>query len=237
MLGCVPPLGRRSAGNLVHQRVLAFSAALLEAETACFAAVDRRFGDYTGNAEVEVRVSWRRTGGRPASSAQLRDELAALATAALEACRPAVTRLLRIGTDLALEAIADELGYCEAALPARYAGSAAVGVEAAEQQTAALTDAAAAGCRAGEPAALLALDAGVRQQLTLSAGHAEPLQVLLARVIRPQPGPGTPGLTGRGVWWRPAGEAKAAARAAVIGLTNAVREAAMAGMNTALTAT
>lgn len=229
----MPRLAARSAGNLVQQRAAEFSAALLEAEQACLDAIDRRFTSAAPLARTATRAAWRRAGGQPGLDQRLRTDLAALAADALVSCRPDVTRLLRVGTDLALESISDELGYCEATLPDRHAGTAQAGVAAAEEHTTALTDTAAAGYTSAEPGMLAGLDAALIQQLTLSARWDEASSTLLARLTRPEPGAGTPGLTGRGIWYRPATAAQAQARASVIGLVNAVREAAMAGMNAA----
>lgn len=233
MLGCVPLLARRSAGRLVRARVERFSTDVLGAEVACSGAIGRRFDALAVTAGLLTRAAWHRCGGQPGPDPQLRVELAALAAQALVRCRPDVTRLLRIGVDLALESIGDELGHCEAALPARHAGTARAGVAAAEEQTSRLTDAALTGYAVFEPAALVALDADLVQQLSLSRQRGEPVETLLARLTRPEPAAGTPGLTGRGVWYRPATAARAQARTVLYGLANSVREAAMAGMNAA----
>lgn len=233
MLGCVQRLGRRSAGSLVHGRVQDFSAALLEQELACFATINARFAGSAAAVDTLTRLAWRRRQGQPGPDPELRETIGALAAEALDDGRAAVTRLLRVGVDLAVESIGDELGHCEATLAARFAGVAAAGVAAAEQQAKQLTDTAFTGYLAVEPTALATLDSDLTGQLRLSADRAEPLDTLLARLTRPEPGPGTPGLTGLGIWYRPASAARAAARAAVIGLTNTIREAAMAGMNTA----
>jgi hypothetical protein len=228
----VPRLAARSAGSRARARLAQFSADLLEAELACFATVDHRFAEAVPEVQDWLTAAWDRYDGHPGPDQQLLDDLASALARTLEDCRADVTRLCRIGTDLALESIRDELGHCEQTLPDSFAGIAQAGTHAAEDQTGELTRQALAGYQQTEQPAITGLDLDLRTHLALSSAAQEPLPALLERVTR-LAGPALPQLSGRGLWWRPSSSIKGAARHAVIGLTNTVREAAMLGTNAA----
>ena len=229
MLAYVQRLRRRLAGDLVAARLTRFSTDLLTQEVACFTAVEAAFQAAAGDVE---RVLGRAGAGRHPPPAVAWRGLEPVLLATQLAVRKPVARLARVGAELALESMADELGICERTLPARFAGVASAGVTAAEGRTPALTKDVLAGYSSTEPAVAAQFKAEAMRQLALSKDAGEPVVTLLDRFTR-QTGPALPGLPSRGVWWRPPTTVKAAARHAVIGLTNAVREAAMAGMNEA----
>jgi hypothetical protein len=227
--------GRSSAGRSVRRLAASYSQVLLDRELACFDAVDRVFAGPVSAGVRLVRRRWAASDGQAAYDPELRDGLARLGGTVLSGCGPAVYQLAVSAAALGVVSIGMELAVCEAALPARYAGSGREGEAAAMAVSGELADAGLVKFGQAQAAVLVTWRQAAAAQLLTSGREGESAAEAAARLFFPEP-VRLPGCSGVGVWWRTAGQLHAAARELAVGVGNRVRTAGMDGFNRAYTA-
>lgn len=223
--------GRRSAVEQVAARARHLSGDLLALEQECFSEIEMALATGAATAESTIRKRARALGGDIAKVSydrQLATGLSLLMQQSLEAARASVAGMASLGIDLSLESMLDELGFLEDALAARYRGVAVEGVESSRHVAVDLVTEAMRLHVENERLGVAAFDSAYPMQ----ARSAVSVDDLVQRVCMATP-MSRPNLHGRGIWWRVLPGVNASARAVSIGLTNAVREAAMHGMNVA----
>lgn len=211
------------------------SDALLAEEERCFREIEFCFAEGLAQAEQALTKGLRRAQGKSAILANDTTFGYAMATAmrqVLTATYADVVALTAKAVSLGLESIEDELGWCEETVGAKYRGTAVEGVTAARVVSEGLVTEAMSQYGQAATLGLQAFQKDLQQQARLAAQRSEPVEVLQRRLFDSQPAR-LIGCSGRGVWWRPMSGLQAAARGVAIGLNNAVREAAMQGMNDA----
>ena len=228
-------LGRGTAGARVAARVTAMSDALLAAEETCFREIEYAFAVGHAIADPLLQKALKRSQGKIGpllTDMKFQAGLTQAMTETIDATNADVAALTAQSVALSLESIEDELGWCEETLPARYKGTAVEGVTAVRDVSDDLVTEAMEQYR---QATLLGVATFVRDatlQTRLALQRQETPEILVRRLFDASPA-GLIGCSGRGVWWRPMSGLQAAARGVAIGLSNAVREGAMIGMNDA----
>jgi hypothetical protein len=215
-------------------RVATFSADLLGFEEQCFAEIVGLFEQGVGDAQSALDASLRRVrdvGLVPADRTFI-VRMMSLHVHVLDATQPYVVALAAKSVELALESIADELEHCEATQSQRLSGIAVEGVDFARRESSGLTTDAMMRFSVAIEAGQNAFTSELMRQTRLAASRGEDQTVLARRLLSPVPA-NLVGCGGRGVWWRASSGLQAAAREMAIGLSNAVRGAAMRGFNDA----
>lgn len=231
----MPRPTRRSAGNRVLARAQSLSDDLLVAEEECFARVQDVFTATAPAVDKMLTAGWRRAKKDIAAltrDARLQSDLLAAHQGAIAQTRVFVAFLAETSVAWSLDAIADELGWCEETVAKRYAGTANLGVAHARTVAGDLTVQTLSIHAQSETAALLWFGDQMRGQLLLAAQAGDDIDVVRGRILSPTPFRAR-GIGGRGIWHRTGSDVNASARGVCVGLMNRTRQAAMAGMNEA----
>lgn len=228
----MPQLAHRSVADRLDRRVQQFSDELLAEEQRCFTAmmtlgiVGAAAGVSRLNKAFTPVQSVPRLVGDPGLTLRLR----AVCQDVQRRMRVPVTALVMRATTMALDAIGDELGHCEAGLPARYRGTADEAMLVARAVEADYVAAALASYTGGEPGVVLALLQNIGAQMALGARHGDDLAAMRARLFAVDRAK-VPGRNARGVWFGMVSDSQANARGVTIQVANRLRTRAMAAFN------
>lgn len=228
-------LARRSAGEQVIARAHRLSDDLLTLENQTFAAISAEFARTSGEAVEAFGAGWRRTKTAPTGVAGDARMLARMAEENRRAGRKTLDTLAALAgqvVDLSLEAIAEELGWCEQTMTKKYAGVRDEAMARAREGADAVAEPRLAAYAATITMVTTAWSADAKKQLLLAAQYENDKAETTKRLFSPTPN-GMQGNRGVGVWWRGPQTLNAEARDLSIRLSSQIRLATMVAFNEA----